>query len=265
MKLKRYSRLLYTLMKVRLNRGMMYSFNFWTAFLTDLSLFVLQIAMFSAIFLQVETLNGWNVYQMIVFIGTFTILDATYMATYFFGVLTIPDKIRTGSLDGYLVRPVNTLFYVSFENIDLGSAILIIPGIMMVTYGVSMLGATVTLWRVLGYIFLLAIMYFLMYTLMVIIRSLAFRFVKIDAFCEIENELVNFSFRIPGVVFRGMWKLLFLVLLPYGLMATIPTQFLTDVLDGRYWLMTLAVSAAFWALSISLWKRGLKRYSSASS
>lgn len=265
MKLKRYARLLWMLMKMRLNWGMMYSFNFWIVFITDLSLFALQIAMFSAIFLQVDTLNGWNVNQMIVFIGTFTILDAIYMATYFFGVLAIPEKIRTGGLDTYIVRPVNTLFYVSFEHIDLGSAILIIPGIMMVAYGVGMLGIQLTVWRVVGYIFLLSIMYFLMYTLMIIIRSLAFRFVKIDAFCEIENELVNFSFRIPGVVFRGMWKLLFFVFLPYGLMATIPTQFLTNVMDGRYWVLTLAVSAGFWLLCLFMWKRGLRRYTSASS
>ena len=101
--LRKYARLFYMLMKVRLNRSMIYSFNFWMAFITDLSIFLLQVAMFSAIFLNIGTLNGWNVYQMIVFIGTFTILDASYMATYFFGVLTIPEKIRTGGLDQYIV------------------------------------------------------------------------------------------------------------------------------------------------------------------
>jgi ABC-2 type transport system permease protein len=261
----RYARLLWTLMKVRLNKGMMYSFNFWMAFFTDLSLFILQIVLFSAIFLQVETLNGWNIYQMIVFIGTFTILDAIYMTTYFFGVLTIPDKIRTGALDTYIVRPVNTLFYVSLENIDLGSSILVIPGILMVAYGTGMLGVPVTVWRVLGYIFLLLIMVLLMFILMIIIRTLAFWLVRIDAFCEIENGLVDFSYRIPGVVFRGLWKLIFFIFLPYGLMATIPTQLLTDVLDGRYWIMTIGVFAAFWCLGIFLWKRGMRRYSSASS
>lgn len=264
-RVKKYARLLYVFMKVRLNKSMMYSFNFWMAFITDLSIFMLQIAMFSAIFLNVGTLNGWNVYQMIVFIGTFTILDASYMATYFFGVLTIPEKIRTGTLDQYIVRPVGTLFYVSFENIDPGSLVLIVPGIMMVAYGVGMLGITVTAGAIAGYVFLLLVMYFLMYDLMIIIRTLAFRFVRIDAFCEIEGELVSFSFRIPGIVFKGAWKLIFYVLLPYGLMATIPAQFLADVLDGRYWLLSLAVGAVFGFLCIFLWKRGMKRYGSASS
>ncbi len=264
-RVKKYARLLYVFMKVRLNKSMMYSFNFWTAFITDLSIFMLQIAMFSAIFLNIGTLNGWNVYQMIVFIGTFTILDASYMATYFFGVLTIPEKIRTGTLDQYIVRPVSTLFYVSFENVDPGSLVVIVPGIMMVSYGIGMLGITVTAGAIAGYVFLLLVMYFLMYDLMIIIRTFAFRFVKIDAFCEIEGELVSFSFRIPGIVFKGAWKLIFYVLLPYGLMATIPAQFLTDVLDGRYWLLSLGVSAVFGFLCVFLWKRGMRRYSSASS
>jgi ABC-2 type transport system permease protein len=262
---RKYARLLYVFMKVRLNKSMMYSFNFWMAFITDLSIFMLQIAMFSAIFLNVGTLNGWNVYQMIVFIGTFTILDASYMATYFFGVLTIPEKIRTGTLDQYIVRPVNTLFYVSFENIDPGSLVLIVPGIMMVAYGVGMLGISVTAAAIAGYVFLLLLMYFLMYDLMIIIRTLAFRFVRIDSLCEIEGELVNFSFRIPGIVFKGAWKLIFYVLLPYGLMATIPAQFLADALDGRYWLLSLGVGAVFGFLCIFLWKRGMKRYGSVSS
>jgi ABC-2 type transport system permease protein len=252
-------------MKFRLNREMVYSFNFWTVFFTDLSLFVLQVAMFSALFLQVDTINGWNIYQMIIFIGTFTIIDAAYMMTYFFGVMTIPDKIRTGSLDIYLTRPVNTLFYVSFENMDFGSVLLVIPGIAMVVYGIGMLGITVTVWRIFGYVFLLILMYLLMYTLMIIIRSLAFWFVRVDAFCELENELVNFVFRIPGVVYNGMWKLIFFIFLPYGLIATIPTQFISSVLDNKYWALTIGVCAVFWFLCIFIWKKGLKRYNSASS
>lgn len=261
----KYARLFYVLMKVRLNRNMMYSFNFWMAFITDLSIFLLQVAMFSAIFLNIGTLNGWNVYQMIVFIGTFTILDALYMATYFFGVLTIPEKIRTGGLDQYIVRPVGTLFYVSFENADPGSLLLVVPGAMMVAYGAGRLGIKLTAGAAAGYVFLLLAMYFLMYFLMVIIRTLAFRFVKIDSFLEMEGELVNFSFRIPGIVFKGFWKLIFYVLLPYGLMATIPAQFLTDALDGRYWLLSLTVCAVFGCLCIFLWRKGLKSYGSASS
>ena len=265
MKVGRYLRFCITLLKFKLSRQMVYSFSFWLAFFVDLSLFLIQIAAFSAIFLQVDSINGWNRYQMIFFVGTFTVLDSIYMCTYFFGVIGIPDKIRTGKLDIYITKPVNTLFYVSFENMDLGSIILTVPGVLMLAYASGKLGIRPNLWNVTGYLLLILIMLILMYNLMIIIRSAAFWFIKIDSLGEFENEMVNFSFKVPGIAFRGAAKFFFYIILPYGLMATIPTQFFTGVLEGRYWIMTIAVTAGFTLISQMLWKLGLSRYGSASS
>ncbi|MCX8131735.1 MAG: ABC transporter permease [Clostridia bacterium] len=265
MRFIKYLRFFCLLVKLKLNRQMMYSFNFWMVLFVDLSLFAIQIAVFSAIFLQVDTINGWNRNQMIFFIGTFTILDSIYMSTYFFGVIGIPDKILTGKLDIYISKPVNTLFFVSFESIDLGSLLLLFPGIMMITYSTAMMGITVTVWGVLGYVFLIVLMLVLMFDLMIIIRSTAFWFTRIDSLSDFENEMVNFSFRVPGVVFKGVSKLVFYVILPYGLMATIPTQFFTGLLDGWTCLLTITVCFVFTLLSQRIWKLGLKHYGSASS
>lgn len=266
MNIKRYFKFCITLLKFRFNRQLIYSFNFWTAFFVDLTVFFIQMLVFSTMFLQVDNINGWNRYQMIFFVGTFTILDSIYMCTYFFGVINIPDKVRTGKLDIYLTKPINTLFYLSFENMDFGSILLTVPGIMMLVYSTAKLNITVTLWSICGYILLILIMLLLMYDLMVIIRSASFWFTSISSLSLLENELVTFSFRIPGVVFKGISKLVFYVLLPYGLMATIPTEFFTEgFLGGKYWLMTICVCLFFTLFSQMLWKMGLKRYESASS
>jgi ABC-2 type transport system permease protein len=216
-------------------------------------------------FLQVDNINGWNRCQMIFFVGTFTILDSIYMCTYFFGVINIPDKVRTGKLDIYLTKPINTLFYLSFENMDFGSILLTIPGIMMLVYSTAKLNITVTFWSICGFILLILIMLLLMYDLMVIIRSVPFWFTSINSLSMFENEIVTFSFRIPGVVFKGISKFVFYILLPYGLMATIPTEFFTGSLSGKYWLMTVCVCFLFTLFSQMFWKIGLKRYGSASS
>jgi ABC-2 type transport system permease protein len=244
---------------------MIYSFNFLGAFFVDLTVFSIQIAAFSAIFLQVDDIGGWNRYQMIFFVGTFTILDSIYMCLYFFGVIGIPEKIRTGKLDIYITKPVNTLFLISFENMDFGSIFLTIPGLIMIIYSAGKLGVRLTIWNVMGYLFLLFMMLILMYDLMVLIRSAAFWFTNTNSLHDFENEVVLFSFRIPGVAFKGLSKLVFYIILPYGLMATIPTQFFTGYLDGRHWLLTIAVCVAFTFLSQFVWRIGLKHYGSASS
>jgi ABC-2 type transport system permease protein len=258
-------RILWTLLRCRVSRQMMYRLSFWTAFFVDLTYFLIQLATFATIFRQIDTIGGWTLPHMAIFVGTFTMLDALYMCTYFFGVLAIPEKIRTGALDLYLTKPVSALFLVSVENMDFGSILLTIPGLMMVGWGARELHLRVTIGMVAGYLALFAGMFLLMYCVMVVLRVPAFWLVRINAFNELENTLVEFSFRVPGVVYQGVWKLLLYILLPYGLMATIPTQFLTGGMRFEHWLLVAGVLAGFWVGMTLLWKMGVRRYGSASS
>jgi len=261
----KYSRIFIHLLKLRLSREMIYSFNFFTTLIIDGIFFVIQMLAFTTIFLNVDSVNGWSKFHMIIFIGTFTILDGIYMATYFFGVFSISDKIRNGELDMYITKPVNTLFLVSFENISIGSILISIPGIVMVVYGTIKLGIEISVMKILGYIFLLFIMYIILYNLMVLLRCFSFWFTKVDNINKLENELVNFSFRVPGVMYQGISKIIFYFVLPYGLIATIPTEFLTGTMNKSGWFIAIGVCVAFTLLRKVIWKMGLKRYSSASS
>ncbi len=258
-------RIMLTLLRCRVSRQMMYRLSFWTAFMIDLSFFLIQLIIFATIFNQIDTIGEWTMPHMAIFVGTFTMLDALYMCTYFFGVLAIPDKIRSGALDLYLTRPVSALFLLSVESMDFGSILLTIPGFFMVSWGVHELGIRVTAGLIAGYLLLFAGMFLLMYCVMVVLRVTAFWLVRINAFNEMENVLVEFAFRVPGVVYQGIWKLVLYVLLPYGLMATIPTQFLTGGMRLQHWLLAGGVLAGFWVGMGLLWQAGLRRYGSASS
>ncbi len=262
---RRYWRILATLFRCRVSGKMIYRASFWTAFWVDLLLFVLLLITFSAVYAQVGEIGGWTLPHMAVFLGTFTILDAVYMSTYFFGVTEIPDRIRTGALDLYLTKPVSALFLVSVDRLDFGSILLTVPGMMMVAWGIRELGLRLTLGAVVGYVFLLLVMYLLMYCLMIVLRVPAFWLVRITAFSELENSLVEFSFRLPGVFFRGIWKFLLYVVLPYGIMATLPTEYLTGGMRPAHWLLVAGVSIGFWVVAVSLWRAGVRRYGSASS
>lgn len=263
--MKRYLKLFVMLLKFKLNRSMVYSFNFYMVFFADMSLYIIQLLTFSVIFSAVETINGWHFYQMIVFMGTFSIIDSLNMSTYFFGLINLPDKIRTGNLDLYIVKPINTLFYCSFDNMNPGSLLSVTSGIIIVTYGLIRGNVVITPSKIIGYVFLVLMMELLYYDLLLLFRLTAFWFIRINSFIEAEDALISFCFRIPGVVFRGFSKVIFYVIVPYGIIATIPTQFFTGVLDGTYWLMTVLVVTVFTFLSFSLFNVGRRRYTSASS
>lgn len=263
--IKKHSRIFIYLLKLKLSKEMVYSVNFLTTLFVDGTFFIIQMLAFSTIFLNTNAVNGWGKYHMIIFIGTFTIIDGLEMTTYFFGVLGISEKIRNGGLDIYITKPVNTLFLVSFENINLGSITIMIPGIIMVIYGTAKLGIEISIGKIFGYIFLVIVMYMILYNLMVILRCCAFWFTSIDNINKLENELVNFSFRVPGVMYKGVAKIIFYFIIPYGLIATIPTEFFTGMMSIKGWIIAVGVCIELTILRRFIWKRGLKRYSSASS
>ncbi|NLO41241.1 MAG: hypothetical protein GX115_17465, partial [Ruminiclostridium sp.] len=75
-------------------------------------------------------------------------------------VITIPEKIKTGQMDLYITKPINTLFHLSFENIDMGSVPLVLASVGIIAYAIVQMGIQVTFWKLLGYLFLVLLMRF---------------------------------------------------------------------------------------------------------
>ncbi len=117
----RYMRLILLFIKLRINKSIVYSLNFWIAFFVDTILFAFQLLAFVSIYQFIDSINGWTLHQMIIFIGTFSIVDSLSMGSFFFGLLNLPELIRTGSLDMRITKPIDTQFYISVENFSPGS------------------------------------------------------------------------------------------------------------------------------------------------
>lgn len=263
MKIKHSLRVIFELAKIQLSSSMVYRFSFWGAFFADLSLFLIQLIFFGVITSN-GTIGDWNINHLTVFVGTFIALDGFYMATYFFGIIDIPNKIQFGTLDLAIIKPVNTLIYVTFGNLSLGSFGLGFVGLCIAFYGGAKLGA-ITLTGVLQYLLILFLMYWLMYALMLCLRCASFWLTKTTAFNEMENTMVEFSFKLPAPAIQAGWKIVLFIILPYGLMANMPAKALFGGFRVTEWLMCVSVNTFFMLLALWLWKLGLRRYDSASS
>lgn len=265
MSVKRQLKIMYMLFKMKLSRSMAFRFSFFGVFFVDGSLFIIQLLMFSAIYSQVDSIGGWDRHQMLFFIGTFSLINALNMALYFFGLITIPEKIKSGELDLYVTKPVNPLFHLSFESIDLGSVPLVFASIGLLAYAASQMHMEITFLKVAGYIVLVLLMQLLHYDMMVLFRTIPFFVIQASSIERLEGEVIILCMKIPGVLFKGAFKVLFYLVLPYGIMATIPTQFFTGTLTPLGLLYSIATVTAFTAFTLALWRLGLRSYKSASS
>ena len=244
---------------------MMFRLGFFGPFFVDGSMFVIQLLVFQAIYSKVDRIGSWEQGDMILFIGTFSLINALNMTLYFFGVNSIPEKIRTGELDLYLTKPVSPLLRLTFEQVNPGSIPLIIFSIEIILYGGRAADIAVTLPNVLGYMVSVAMMTVLFYELEVIIRSLAFFSISSEGVLQIEINGLDLCMQIPGTVFYGVYKFVFYYILPYGIISTYPSF----VLLGRFsWKMMMhesIVLVCFTLLTDVMWKMGLRRYDSVSS
>lgn len=265
MKIKRHIKILCMLMKMKAIKNMSFRFSFFGATIVDGSLFLVQILMFSAIYSQVESIGGWEKSQVLFYIGTFSLINALNMTLYFFGVLSIPDKIRSGQMDYYLTKPVNSLFYLSFESISLGSFPLILGSIGILFYAVPGMDIQVTALKIIGYIILVILMTLLYYDMEVIIRTIVFFVIQADAMYQVEGEMLDLCFKTPGVLFKGGFKVVFYIILPYGIMATLPTQFMKGSLGVAGYVYAIGIALIFTLFTVWFWKRGVRSYKSASS
>jgi ABC-2 type transport system permease protein len=244
---------------------MMYRLSFFGATFVDGSLFILWLLMFNAIYSQVDSIGGWSRGQTTIFLGTFSLLNAINMTVYFFGVISIPGKIKNGDLDHYLTKPVNPLLRITFENINLGSAPLILLSIGIIAYGMSLAGISISAGTLMLYILFIILMVILYYDMEVIMRTIPFFVISATSIDKLEGAAFDLCMRVPGVLFNGIFKVLFYFILPYGIMATVPAQIITNSASGTMVAASAVIVVVFTVFALWFWRFGLKHYKSASS
>ncbi len=261
--MKRHLRVIATLIRFKLSHLMVFRLTFFASLFIDGTMFLMQLLMFQAIYSQVDSIGGWSRGETVIFIGTFSLVNALNMVIYFFGVNDLPQKIITGTLDHYLTKPVSPLLRLTFESVDVGSVPLVLGSIAVISYGVSLAGITVTAGQVFAYIVLVLLMTLLWYDVEIILRTIPF-FVLSTGITRLE-EFIELCVKVPGVLFHGIFKVLFYFVLPYGIIATVPTQFLAGTLTAGGLCSAVLITAVFTALALGLWRLGVKHYKSASS
>lgn len=187
------------------------------------------------------------------------------MTICFFGVNSIPYKVRSGELDLYLSKPISPLFRLTFESISPGSIPLVIMSVCIIGYGAATAKTALTP-KILGaYVFWVAVMGILYYEMEVLMRSASLYIVSMARMEQLEEACINLCMKLPGIAFHGIYKVIFYGILPYGIMATLPVQSMIGEMNWRTAAWGMGVVILFSGITATVWRRGLKHYDSASS
>lgn len=264
-RIRKNLRVLRELIRVHLQNLMMFRLDFLGPFFVDGSLFLIQLLAFDALYSNVEAIGTWEQGEMILYIGTFSLLNAISMTICFFGLNGIPGKVKSGEMDLYLSKPISPLFRLTFEKISTGSIPLIFMSICIILYGCKKSEIQITVYDVMIYIFWVFVMAVLYYEMEVLIRSVSFYVLSTARMEQLEDAGLSLCMNLPGIAFYGIYKIIFYFILPYGIMATLPVQSLIGEMTFKIAGQGIGVIIVFTILTYIVWTRGIKHYNSASS
>jgi ABC-2 type transport system permease protein len=201
--------------------------------------------------------RGWTVNDMLLLFGIAA--TAWGIGSYFFGnFVALAEVIVQGRLDYYLSLPRPVLLHVLASK-SIGSGM----GDLIYGVGSFLLSGYFTPDGFLRYLVGVVAGVCIFIGFMVIVQSLSFWLGNTAALSQFSlNALLTFSLY-PSALFDAATKLVLLTLLPAALIGTIPTEFVR-AFSWQNLLQLTAGASIFFALSMYIFRLGLKRYESGS-
>lgn len=265
MNIKDYIRLYFHMVKYNIMAQMEYKINFFLSVLTEIGFLLAKSLYIIVVFSIGMAINGVTPNQILMFIGSYTIITGIMDSVYYPNLAAIPGYIQNGELDIYLTKPVSCQYLCSFRKFDIGLGIPnVLAGIIMVVISWTRTGTALNVGNVLGYLFFTITGCIVTYPLLIIPTTLAFRLVRVDALQNIIFALWDFN-NMPMTIYHKNLQRLGVFFIPIFLITNFAPMFVFGMLPKSFLVYSIIAIPLFVALSIVLWNRAIKNYSSASS
>ncbi|MBN1274878.1 ABC-2 family transporter protein [Candidatus Woesearchaeota archaeon] len=258
--LKRYWRFWMKNLSLELQTEMMYKANLFFKMVSFIIADIISPLVALLIYTTTPGIPGWTFEQFILFQGSFILIFG--LAHLFFTGFPakVIEAVRDGSFDKYLVKPIRPLVQLTLSSWDIEGVAEVMTGLALVTW--SMLKVGVAPPSLLLYAALIALGCLFIYSMLVIIASMAFLVVKSWALYDIMFKLSDFG-RYPLTIYEGGLRFFLTFVFPIGVVAFYPADALVQgMLANALFKVVLPVGTVFCA-ALLLWRQAMRKYTSA--
>lgn len=241
-----------------------YRADFWAEVASDLLFQVTNLIFICIVFMYTPTLAGWTRDEMVFVYGYFMIPYGIFSC--FFNLWGFSERyIVKGEMDRILTRPAHNLFQILLENVDPPSIIGSIVGAVMMGICWSKLGFDFGVLELLMLLVMLigsVLLYFGIYTAL---TSISFYLDAPTGILPLVWNIQSYG-RYPLTIYNRFMQVLLTWILPFAFVGIIPASyFIKGKGLQQMALLTPLVGAIFFAIGLTLWNTGVKRYRGAGS
>ncbi|MBV8246449.1 MAG: ABC-2 family transporter protein [Candidatus Eremiobacteraeota bacterium] len=213
---------------------------------------------------QFPSMNGWDFRQM-AFLYALWMLGHEFHNTFFFTVVNVPEYVREGRFDRFLLRPQDALF----QTLTVPSQIWpdgLFMAIIFFVFATQFSGVAVD-WLFACFVPLVVIGGALIdFGISLVIATLSFWFIRIDTLRWVVMSLEQDFTRYPISIYTRPVRFILAFVFPFAFMNYFPAAYFlhkTDTglsLAPQIGLLTPAIGIAWVALAYAAWRVGLNHY-----
>lgn len=244
---------------------MTYRTSFIIELIIELGYIAWLVVFYEILFANVNSIAGWSRPE-VMFLISLSIIFTELMTGLFYvwNTRVIPERVRNGTMDFFLLKPIDNQFSLTAIQIYPSSFLGALVGLFMLVQTLPELNTAITLTRLFAgsIIFLCGIA--IGYAIMTILSSLTITFINANFLVELPYQIFKFSEK-PHSIYFGVLKFVLFLIIPIVFMASVPADVM--VRNGTLWYvpMSIAITAAALFLTRKVWIILVNRYSSASS
>ncbi len=258
----KYPQLAGKMMKIQLNKEFAYKTNF------IISIIGMAIGDFIgplvAMIIYSTTIGipGWTLDQFLLFQGTFIIVFGLGRALCMDFFWRVFEAIERGEFDKYLLKPYNSWLYLMATSIDWNGFVEVIFGTVICAYAFTKLQLTIFSIEFVLYLLLIVIGVLFQFAVVTLIAAGSFIAVRNEALLHLFLRLSDFA-RYPLTVYGVAIRVVLTFLFPVAVSSFYPAEALLHGMSLPTLIMVTGPVIILFLLSIFIWNKTIKKYTSA--
>lgn len=261
--MKKYLRIYWKLFKVNQSALLMYRGNFLSSFTADIVWGAFNIISFFFITRKVNQIGGWSGDEILLLASSFNIISGIYFTLFSKSFYRLSHIVQKGLLDGILLRPLDSQFYISAQYSNITKIIRTILCIILNIYLLQRMNVPIHFTNIISFIFLVIVGVIILYSVSLFLFTLVIWNPELSNLYSLIWDYIQAA-RYPNEVFQGLHTFIFLFMLPVMFAVTTPTKsLLNKMLWGDVVIICLIASMTF-ILSRKFWCFSLRGYTSSS-
>jgi ABC-2 type transport system permease protein len=266
--LLRYLRLLGSLGVYTLNRELAFRGNFLVKVSVEVIWLGILLAFYRVVFARTSTVADWNEPQYLFFVGCFFALNGLIEMLFLENCNEFAELVRTGDLDGLLLKPIDEQFLVTCRRIDWGTAPNVLMGSAVMAIALSNMGWQFSATKVATFLVTFVCGTAIAYGFMLLLTSVSVWMVRNQSLMEMWWLFSSLA-RYPKEIFQGPWAeplgAFFTYCMPILVVVNVPANAMVRVLDWPMVGLTVAATVLLIWASRRFFQYALRSYRSASS